>query len=389
MNHPNDENLLGYVLGALDAQEQRDVQEALDADSQLDEQLLAIKSALAPLDYLDTSGPRPGLARRTCELVASINARPLQRLDKSDFYSNSNSSLNSSVSATLASHAMSATNPDRSTARSALSTHNLTSVLLDKPNFSRDTPRQLWLPSTWSLPDFVMAVAVMAMMAGLLFPAVSYSRYNSRLLGCQNNLRQLGQAFAQYSETHGGRQMEIPRSGPLSVCGSFAPILKDGGFVPDDSLFGCPGLTGGSGRAVPIRIPSIQSLKQASGQQLIQLHQNISGDYGGSMGYVSTEGYVPPSNLGRTNVVLLADMPSMGCSGRISSNHGGGGQNCLYEDGHVGYVYGDSIGQDAIFVNDYNLVAPGCRPEDNVIAPSHLSPSFAYNRQLKPAMLED
>ncbi len=382
MNHPNDENLLGYVLGALDAQEQRDVQEAIDADPQLDEQLLAIKSALAPLDYLDTSGPRPGLARRTCELVANINGRPLQRLDKSDFYSNS------SLSAALASNALTTASPDGSSARSTLSTHNMTSMLLDKSNFSRDPSRQLWLPSTWSLPDFVMAVAVMAVLAGLLFPAVSYSRYNSRLLGCQNNLRQLGQAFYQYSQTHGGRFVEIPRSGPLSVCGSFAPILKDGGFVPDDNLFGCPGLAGNSKRAVPIRIPSIQSLEQASGQQLIQLHQNISGDYGGSMGYFSTEGYVPPSNLGRTNVVLLADMPSMGCSGRISSNHGGGGQNCLYEDGHVGYVFGDSIGQDAIFVNDYNLVAPGCRPEDNVIAPSHLSPSFAYN-QPKPAMLED
>jgi hypothetical protein len=39
----------------------------------------------------------------------------------------------------------------------------------------------------------------------------------------------------------------------------------------------------------------------------------------------------------------------------------------------VGFVSGDSIGEDPIFINDYNLVAPGCRPEDNVIAPSHLS----------------
>ena len=74
-------------------------------------------------------------------------------------------------------------------------------------------------------------------------------------------------------------------------------------------------------------------------------------------------------------ILAHADMPSLNLPGRKSANHGGCGQNCLFEDGHVSFIKGDSIGEDAIFVNDYNMVAPGVRASDNVIAPSHLSPA--------------
>jgi hypothetical protein len=118
-------------------------------------------------------------------------------------------------------------------------------------------------------------------------------------------------------------------------------------------------------------------LNSAKGIQLCNLQRVQSGHYGFSMGSCGTEGYLSPQIMGRTNVVLVADRPSMTLVGRRSANHGGRGQNCLFEDGHVAFVSGDSVGEDPIFINDYNLVAPGCRPEDNVIAPSHLSPAVA------------
>ena len=76
MKQPSQEELLGYVLGALDAQEQRNVQQLIDQNPELEEQLLEIKNSLLPLDCLDTSGPRPGLARRTCEMVACWSTGP-------------------------------------------------------------------------------------------------------------------------------------------------------------------------------------------------------------------------------------------------------------------------------------------------------------------------
>ena len=72
MNKPSQEDLLGYVLGALDAREQRNIEEVIDQNPQLEDDLLNIKNSLLPLDHLDSGGPRPGLARRTCELIATL-----------------------------------------------------------------------------------------------------------------------------------------------------------------------------------------------------------------------------------------------------------------------------------------------------------------------------
>ena len=71
MNPSSQDDLLGYLLGALDAQEQRDLQQKIDNDPALEESLLDLKAALVPLDSLDAKGYRPGLARRTCEAVAN------------------------------------------------------------------------------------------------------------------------------------------------------------------------------------------------------------------------------------------------------------------------------------------------------------------------------
>jgi hypothetical protein len=337
VKQPSQEELLGYVLGALDAQEQRNVQQLIDQNPDLEEQLLEIRNSLLPLDCLDTAGPRPGMARRTCEMVAGCCQ---SNLDETDF------------SATLL--------PGRAE-------HVEPKLTASKPN-----ERFLLQPSSWSLPDFVMAVGLMAIVAGILFPTISYTRFNSRLLACQNNMRELGTAFMQYSETNCGYFPEIASNGNMSTNGCYAPMLKDCGLVNDDKRFACAGL---GSDAPPVYIPRIETIKSASGARLSHLKRTM-GHYGYTMGYCDEHGsYCPPQNHGRANVVLLADMPSLNAAGRVSANHNGWGQNCLFEDGHVSFVRGDSIGNDAIFVNDYNMVAPGCRAADNVIAPSHLSPA--------------
>ena len=63
VNNPSQEDLLGFVLGALDADQQQQVQQLIDQDPDLEEQLLDLKSALAPLELIDTvSGERSTMA---------------------------------------------------------------------------------------------------------------------------------------------------------------------------------------------------------------------------------------------------------------------------------------------------------------------------------------
>ena len=86
------------------------------------------------------------------------------------------------------------------------------------------------------------------------------------------------------------------------------------------------------------------------------------------------DGYQAHKNSGNSQVVLLADQPSSRLD-RQSMNHDGNGQNCLFGDGRVAFVSGPAYGGDNLFVNDYGVVGPGASAIDNVIAPSHLSPS--------------
>ena len=345
MKSPSQENLLGYVLGALDAQEQRELQQQIDNDPELEVQLLQIKSSLLPLDCLDTAGPRTGLARRTCEAVANWqkeNPVDVNAIDSQ--FANADA-----LSLALASDA-----PET------------------EPKLRPAIHERLLHPTSWSIPDVLVGMAMIAVCAGLLFPAISYQRYSSRLTDCQNNLRQVGVAMLNYSSMNDGSFVAIPRDGNLAASGCFGPILKDAGLLDHDSLLSCAGI---AAQESPVHIPSCKQVECADCDvELAHYRRTMGGHYGYTMGYCEKDRYYSPRNLGRTNMVLLADQPSGDLEGRRSANHCGRGQNCLFEDGRVAFVKGHSYGNDALFENDYGLVGPGTDANDNVIAPSHLSP---------------
>ena len=364
LNSPVQEELLGYVLGALDATEERNIRQKIESDPSLQEEVEKLQVSILPLDYLDNpSGSRPGLARRTCEWVASATKNP----DTLEAHYVPDHLAELARSAQSTAHASSAPIPAAEIAAEELAADEYED---DKVALS-PTRFQLLHPHTWSVSDALAGIAIVAVMGGMLFPALSYQRYNSRKMACQDNLRSVGQALLQYSDINGGKFVAIPSAGRLSASGYFAPVLKEMGLVEDDSIFNCAGLA----VKVPVHIPSIAQLNSAEGDQLEYLKRNMSGHFGYSMGYNDGKKYRPLTNSGLTNTVLVADMPSVNKPGRRSINHGSWGQNCLFGDGRVEFIKGDSVGEDAIFVNDYGIVAPGTSPRDSVIAPSHLSPA--------------
>ncbi len=323
MKNFSPEDLLGYVLGALDADQHDDLQTKLDQDPKLEERLLEIKTSLAPLELLtEPTCSRPGLARRTCELVASRD------------HGNELGSKGGS-------------------------------------RFRPVAVESRLAGASWSKSDFLVAIASIGILASLLFPVISYTRYQSRIVDCGNNLRSIGFALASYSESNQGNFVEIPRGGPLAFSGSFALVLKDGRFVDDDRVFSCAAVL----RDEPLEIPSCEQISQCSaGPKYDRLRRNSSGDYGYSLGYVENDRYCSPRNLGNKNRILCADKPSSKLIGGPSDNHGGKGQNCLFEDFSVDYVVGCSSGDDCIYVNELNIVGPGVSSRDSVIGPGHLAP---------------
>lgn len=350
MKHPSQEDLLGYVLGALDAQEQRELQQTIDQNPEIEEQLLKIKSSLSPLDALDTSGPKVGLARRTCEAVANWQKAQAESgsLSPSDL-----SVLGSSVEKIVS--------------------EPLPQETIDEPvqKVQLHAGERLFQPSSWSIPDVLVGLALLTICAGILFPTINYTRQHSRIMACQDNLRKVGVAMMNYSEINEGGFVAIPESGNLAASGCYAPILKDAGFVEDDSIFSCAGL---AANQPPVRIASCDQICAAKDEiQIANYRKTMGGHYGYTMGYCENNKYCAPRYMGRSNIVLLADQPSIDLPGRQSSNHNGRGQNCLFEDGRVMFVKGHALAGDALFENDYGIVAPGSHALDNVIAPSHLT----------------
>lgn len=348
MKHPSQEDLLGYVLGALDAQEERELQEQIDANPDIEEQLLQIRNAMAPMDSLDFGEPgsRPGLARRTCELVASLQHRKQDLFEDSD--------------------AIREMFDDSPAIESALSaTENR------KPGFAlaRISDRLIH-PGSLSRIDMLAGVAILAVFLSVLFPAISHSRFNGRIVACKHNLTNVGNAMLRYSDLHCGKFMDIAGLEFDSAnTGLFAPVLKSTGFVESDNAFACAGRSD----CEPPRIPTIQQVLNAKGSSQFELlKRRMGGHFGYAMGFIEGQRHFAPRNDGASHTLLIADMPSVDMPGRSSSNHAGKGQNCFFADGRVQFVPSHSIGNDAIYENDLGIVSPGIGSHDNVIAPCHV-----------------
>ena len=328
---------------------------------------------------------RPGMARRTCEWVAGVDKDPelaephqiehtnhIEAFDSRDLSADNETSIGAQDDVdAIGVHAASIVSAHAAEGSDVESSQVAQEDQVERASqFSEPSKFQLLHPRTWSMTDAMAGVAILAVMGGILFPAISYQRFNSRLMSCQDNMQQIGHALLQYSDIHGGNFVEIPTEGQLSASGYFAPALMDAGLIEEDRVFSCAGL----GETTPVHIPSIAQIKSATGSQLDYLRHTMSGNYGYSMGYQKEDHYQTLPNRGLTSTVLVADMPSLNRPGRRSVNHGSWGQNCLFGDGNVKFIRGDSVGEDAIFENDYGVVAPGTSEYDSVIAPSHLSP---------------
>ena len=337
MNPSSQDDLLGYLLGALDAQEQRDLQQKIDNDPALEESLLDLKAAMVPLDCLDAKGYRPGLARRTCEAVANWDTESatlrLAFLDQNEIDWEEGCELQPNqtpapaAAVELSEHNINTVAEVATTGNSITedSAPDVSAPDVSAPDVSAPEPQLNTLASgseftasSWSMRDMLVGVAALAVLAGLLFPALNYSRQQRRLAACQNNLRQVGMAFMDYSSIHEGGFVAIPGQGNLAASGCYGPILKNAGLLKDDSLLACAGLVD----VAPVVIPSVEQVEAAETEtQRSHYRKTMGGHFGYSMGFKDGDRYQAP-RAGIADVILLADQPS-NRSDRQSLNHGG------------------------------------------------------------------
>ena len=310
------DELVGYLLGALEPAEHQAVEAQLAVDPHLQHQLELVSRAMSPLaaDKHDFAPP-PGLAERTCIFVATQ-------------------------------------------ARVSLA------------------PQPSYESSRWRLADVAVAAGIFLAATLLFFPAVNQSRFAARLTGCQNNLRQIGVAASEYGLRFGDHfPLLLNDDGGPADAGAVPARLIEGGYLASPGVLICPAsklaeqLNASESSPWPAGIR--QELQCAQGQRLLELHRLVGGSYAYNLGYVVNGQYRSSKNLQRPTFALVADAPSGGLVDR-SGNHDRRGQNVLFEDGHVQYLTTCTARgcKDHIFTNDEGHQCPDCTRTTRCWAPA-------------------
>lgn len=336
MNDQTQQQLLGYLLGALDDAERDEVERQLEANPSWQDELQSLMASLEPLaeSYREVDPP-PNLAERTCAVIAKRVAR---------------------VTA--------ASSPLFENMRGEVHARN-----------------------RWTIADVVVAAGIYLAAALLFFPVIAQSRTDARLMACQKNLSELGYGLISYSDKAGrGYFPRVPTDGNRAFAGVYGPTLVDGGYLTDANRVICPSSSLASERG-QWKMPTLAQLDEASGAVLSLWQRYGGGTYGYSLGVILDGEHQPAQNQGRSYYALMADTPMLQATGYRSVNHDGLGQNILFEDGHVKYVIdGQRMGPlDHPYQNRLGRMEAGIDVNDAVIAPS-ATPPFSYVSTVQPSI---
>ena len=280
------EQVLGYLLGALDDAERERVRARLESEEAYRLEWIALGRQLQQLEaYRSAAEVPPGLAQRTCQFIfAQIKPAP------------------------------------RRLPRRAISPQSAPPSRSSRVHFL----------------DIVAAAVVFVLAGTLTFPALQNGRFHSRVTTCRDNLRELGTMLTAYSQAHDGRFPQVPTEGKLASAGIYAPLLARGGLLSEARRVVCPDSS--LAAAGDFRVPTIAELQAADAATAARLRQQMGGSYGYCIGYLDHGVFEPTTNLHRAGFALMADAPREDRPDRQSDNHGDRGQNVLFEDGHVQFL---------------------------------------------------
>ncbi len=348
------EDLLGYLLGALEPHEMRRVARLIQENPSARKQLEQIQRALEPLEG---------------------NLQSMAELPPSDLVSKTMANLpplppsQTEADATLGQRSR-ADSQSQATFDSLIPMH-------PEIEFTKAT--------NWSWLDWAGGAAAAAAVLGLLIPALAEGRFEARKAACQAQLRQFGTAFTQFvNRDLQHRLPAVAEAGPEAFAGVYAIRLGDAGLLPDASLRWCPSQATPRPAKVtltPIEtVSSLDDLYQASADMLRQIQQFAGGHYAYTLGVIDQHRLRPPRFESRSSFAVMSDAPPAGFAGRNDldrlTGHGGEGINVLFEDGRVEFIRLPALNSmpDHPLLNNRGQTEAGVNIDDASLAPSWVAP---------------
>lgn len=346
------EDLLGYLLGALEPDEMQRVARAVRTDPAMAAELERLQAALRPLEAGDDLFEPP----------ADLISRTLGAIDRYDAEHDA-SGTDGPHGAGSRGAAARGTAARGTAARGAAGRRRGTPA-----GFARSAGQ-------WRLVDCLATAGAALILAGLVLPGVLRGRSLARQEGCQQVLREGGWSLIQFAmRADDQRFPQVAPEGPEAFAGIYALVLNDAELMSEPTPLWCPSLN------VPAQwegrpIPSVAEVSSADPQRLAWIQRVAGGHYAYSLGVRERGHYVARRYEGRTNFAILADAP-METLAEWAVAHEGRGVNVLFEDGRIRFLARGSLDGlvDHPFLNRDGAVEAGVDPYDAALAPSWRSP---------------
>jgi len=304
------QNLIGYLLQAIEPDEHAAVEQHLENDPALRNDCELLRACLAPLAHdKEHHAPPQGLASRCCDFVYT---------------------------------------------RTDVMPASVTAAGDARPINRR----------RWSALDLTVAGAIAVAVAVLLVPAIYQSQAMAQRTACQKNLQDIGTAMASYGNSHDGYYPVARPDDPVPVGSGWAPKLVSTLPRGDRTLI-CPSASDLD--AALFHVPDSAELQVLNKARLDQVRDHLSGNYGGPLGYRDHGKYKAPRQSEHGAIALAAD--AAGPNATNSLNHGGRGQNVLSRELAVQFLTSPQIAgtDDNIYVNGDGEEGPGTGPNDSVL----------------------
>jgi hypothetical protein len=339
------EQLLGYLLNALDHDERREVEQMLASSAALRAELEALRRDLLKLEVAsEVFEPPASLTERTCDVIFQNNwlpeagPAPNAETPAFDIYDHDDPGLlEADEFARCWSLEPEDLPSDAARPAGAFDVNWRTPEAPAASRGRRDAPQPGPAPTShWSLADFVVAGGVFLAAALLFFPAIANSRIQSDVLTCQRNLWRIHNGITHYSEAHQGLMPAIPVTGNFAVAGVYAPILAHNQYIEDPEVLLCPS-SPWSQPGSDWWLPTFAEIERARGEALLLMQQRMGGSYDYTLGYIADGRYHSTRYLGRSSFAILGDAAGADPAG-FGLNHGKAGCNLLFEDGSVRLV---------------------------------------------------